>query len=212
METVGLDLLSADEALASLKRRGSKMLSSKKALRVAVAAKSDTLRPVVIEQITHECARTNAKRAAIDSLPGILPSLDFLLPFTGAGDMFVLTRNQLGMVLEIAACHNLAPDPKERFTELLPVIGSAFGWRALARELLAFAPFGTGVVITAAVAYAGTYTVGRAVDYYYASGGKSLDLTATFRSVSEEAVKRASTLLKRVPTLIGTQKTGTAGV
>jgi uncharacterized protein (DUF697 family) len=180
-------------------------------LRIAIASKSERLRPIIIDQITREWAQKNAKRAALDSLPGIFPVLDFLLPLTGAGDMIVLTHNQLRMVLEIGACHNLQPDPKARITELLPVIGGAFGWRAVARELVAFAPFGTGVVVSAGVAYAGTTAVGRTVDYFYCSGGKKLDLAQAARDVAAEAISRAKSIA-RLMRREGAQRIGTAPV
>ena len=40
------------------------------------------------------------------------------------------------------------------------IVASAFGWRALARELVGKIPLGGGLIPKAAVAYAGTYVVG----------------------------------------------------
>jgi uncharacterized protein (DUF697 family) len=171
------------------------MIQKNKRYRVALATKSETLRPIITDLIAQEWAQVNAKRAIVDALPGVVPGLDFLLPFTGAGDMVALTRNQIEMVLEIAACHGLAPDPKKRLSELLPVIGSAFGWRALARQLLTVVPFGGGAVVSGVLAYTGTLAVGKAADYYYVSGGKSLDLNKTVMGLIGDAIRKVRSLI-----------------
>jgi uncharacterized protein (DUF697 family) len=194
----------------TLESRVSALLQKKPDYRIAVASQCPVLRPIVIDLITKEWARTNAKRAALDSLPGIIPALDFLLPFTGAGDMVILTRNQLAMVLEIAACYNLPPDPRARLTELVPVIGSAFGWRAVARELVAFAPFGTGVVVSAGIAYAGTTAVARAVDHYYSHNGIALDLGKTTKAIAIDGFNKAKTIVGQIRPKLTSAKSGTA--
>jgi len=49
----------------------------------------------------------------------------------------------------------------ERAAEILSIVGGAFGWRALARELAGKIPFGGGIIPKGAIAYAGTYVVGK---------------------------------------------------
>jgi hypothetical protein len=48
-------------------------------------------------------------------------------------------------------------------TELGSIIAGAFGWRALARELVGKVPLGGGLIPKAAVAYAGTLVVGKSI-------------------------------------------------
>jgi len=55
-------------------------------------------------------------------------------------------------------------------SEIAAVIGSAFGWRALARQLVGKIPFGAGLVAKAAVAYAGTRVLGLSLDRFYSIG------------------------------------------
>ena len=88
----------------------------------------------------------NAKLAVLSALPGVIPFTDVLLPATALGDMVLLTRNQVFLLLRIAAAYGQEVDLRARVRELLPVVGSAFGWRALARELLGLVPGGIGVV------------------------------------------------------------------
>jgi uncharacterized protein (DUF697 family) len=55
---------------------------------------------------------------------------------------------------------------------MMTVLGAAFGWRSIARELVGMIPLGGGIVPKAAIAFAGTWAVGDAVTYYYKTGRK----------------------------------------
>jgi hypothetical protein len=50
------------------------------------------------------------------------------------------------------------------------MITGAFGFRAIARELVGKIPFGGGLIPKAAVAFAGTYVVGLSLERYYRVG------------------------------------------
>jgi uncharacterized protein (DUF697 family) len=166
--------------------------------RIALAAKVPAFRPIVIAQLTNEKARDNARIAALSALPGVIPFTDWLIPATAAGDVYLLTKNQVTLLLEVAACHGVPPDLGERLRELLPVVGGAFGWRAVARELIGLVPGGIGLVVKATVAYAGTLAVGRAATYYYASGGHKLstmDMRKLYRESLSDATRRVRALL-----------------
>ncbi len=188
-------VLNADDPALQTDAGWSSALASvaklKPELRIALGAQVPAFRQVVAEQLAREYSVTNARLAAISALPGIVPMFDWLLPATAAGDMLVLTRNQMTLVLEIAACYGLEPDPRARLTEMIPVVGSAFGWRAIAREALGIVPGGVGVAVKAGVAYAGTYAVGRAASYYYATGGRKLDLSGLFRGSLKGALLKS---------------------
>jgi uncharacterized protein (DUF697 family) len=87
--------------------------------------------------------------------------------------MIVLTKNQLLMAIKLAAIHGKPlGDKKAILRDLMPVIGSGFLWRSLAREGTAFLPFAAGTLPRVAIAFAGTYATGRAVDGYYRFGKK----------------------------------------
>ena len=74
--------------------------------RIALAARVPGFRSVVVAQLSRERAFTNGKLAAVSALPGIVPWTDWLLPATGMGDLILLTRNQIGLLLEVAACYD----------------------------------------------------------------------------------------------------------
>lgn len=89
----------------------------------------------------------------------------FIIPGT---DMPVMTLNQIKMVLSIAAIHG-EEITTERAIELLGVVGSGFGLRAAARQVLDLIP-GPGWVFKGAVGYTGTRALGEAALRYFAAG------------------------------------------
>ncbi len=139
-------------------------------LRVSLARHIPAFRPAVATLLINEASKENAKLAMLSALPGIVPFTDILLPVTAIGDMILLTKNQGLLLLSIAAAYGKDVDLKARTRELLPVAGSAFGWRIVARQLIGLVPGGIGVAVKGAVAYAGTYTVGRSAALYYSTG------------------------------------------
>lgn len=137
---------------------------------VALARVLPGTRTVVVNRIIEDVATLNAGLAMLSSVPTIFPLLGLLAPPAVLADIVILTKNQLMMVLRVGAAFGKAPDWKQRLPELSSVLGAAFGWRALARQLVGLVPGGVGVVVKGMVAYAGTLTVGRALAWFYATG------------------------------------------
>jgi len=50
------------------------------------------------------------------------------------------------------------------------IAAGAFGWRAIARELVGHIPFGGGLIPKASIAYAVTYALGKGLESLYLSG------------------------------------------
>ena len=150
--------------------RLARIVVDKPEIRLSLARHVPAFRPAVAAQLVNEVSWINAKAAVLSALPGIIPLTDFLLPAAAIGDMMILTKNQMLLLLQIAAVYGLPIDLRARTRELVPVVGGAFGWRAIARELIGLVPGGIGVVVKGAVAYAGTYTVGKAATIYYSTG------------------------------------------
>lgn len=128
------------------------------------------LRPVMSERVIVATSSANAEIALISALPGVVPLAQLLFGPAAAADIVLLTKNQIMMILRLAAMHNKPMKITERIGEIAPVVGGAFGWRALARELVGLVPGGVGVAAKGSVAFAGTYTMGRAAEIYYARG------------------------------------------
>lgn len=115
-------------------------------------------------------AKTNTELALVTAIPGILPWTAPLLPATAFPDMILLTKNQGMMVLRIAAIYGREVKPKERLAELGGVIGAAFGWRAVARQVVGAVPGGAGAAAKGVIAYAATVAAGRAAQTFYTTG------------------------------------------
>src|SRR5262249_20755394 len=111
----------------------------------------------------------NAQFALLTGISQAIPLTGIFLPVNALSDIVVLTKNQAMMTLRLAAAYGLSVDYKSRMKELAPILGNAFGWRAVARELAGVIP-GVGFLVRATIAYAGTVTVGKAAQLYYETG------------------------------------------
>ncbi len=168
-------------------------------LRLSLARHVPAFRPAAVTQMINEASKENAKLALLSALPGVLPITDFLLPATALGDMLLLTQNQGRLLVSIAAAYGREVDVRARTRELLPVVGSAFGWRAAARQLVGLVPGGIGLAVKGAMAYAGTYTVGRAAAVYYSTGHtlSGPRLQQLYQDALRDAFVRVRSLRKR---------------
>jgi uncharacterized protein (DUF697 family) len=94
-------------------------------------------------------------------------------------DMVVLTKNQLVLSYKIALACGKKGEPRELIGEVMGVIGGGFLFRQAARQLVGLIPV-AGIVPKVAMAYAGTWAVGRAVAAWASEG----------RRVTPAAVRR----------------------
>jgi hypothetical protein len=148
------------------------ILGRREELGLALARYFTPFRRPVSSRIITAVAKENALFALATALPNIAPGL-VQLPWALAevgSDTAFLTVNQIRMIFLLAGAHDRAVGYREQRAEIASVIAGAFGWRALARELAGKIPFGGGLVPKAAVAFAGTYTVGRSTQRFYEIG------------------------------------------
>jgi hypothetical protein len=131
-------------------------------LELAIARRFPLFRRPVADQIIHRVARENALFALVTALPNVIPSVIDLPWAIGefATDTAFLTMNQIRMALLMAGAHGHAIGYTEQKAQVAVIVAGAFGWRALARELVGKIPLGGGLIPKAAVAFAGTYVVG----------------------------------------------------
>lgn len=148
--------------------------------RLAVAAALPVFRPVVAEVIVDETAKANASFAVTTGLAETIPVLSAPL---NVGDMVVLTKNQLIMGYKIALAGGRNDDPRSMMTEILGVIGGGFLFRQVARQLVGLIPV-AGLVPKVAIAYAGTYAIGRGLTAW-ALGGAEVTPEVLSRYTSE---------------------------
>ncbi len=118
-------------------------------------------------------AREAKDSAAAAVASGLTTSLPFVGAFLGlfavSGETVYITAKQLRLALLIGAIYGRPIDFFARIGELLPVVGGAWGWRILAREAIGFIP-ALGFLAKAAVAWSGTYTVGKLSQHFYRQG------------------------------------------
>jgi hypothetical protein len=141
-------------------------------LGVSLAKSFVPFRRPFVEKVVARTCRENTLFSLATALPDIIPSV-IELPWAiaeFASDTAFLTMNQVRMAFLIAAASDREVGYFDQKSEIATVIGSAFGWRAIARQLVGKIPFGGGLIAKAAVAYAGTKVLGYSLDRLYAIG------------------------------------------
>jgi uncharacterized protein (DUF697 family) len=163
---------------------------------LALARQYPAFRRPVVERTIHAIARENALFAVATALPDVIPSLVELPWAFGefASDTAFLTGNQIRMAFLIAAACGRDAGFGNQKGAILSIAAGAFGWRALARELVGKIPLGGGLIPKGAVAYAGTYAVGKGLEHYYR--GNPGFTRAQRRLVYREALERGRTVVE----------------
>ncbi len=149
-----------------------KALSQHAKLGVPLAKSFVPFRRPFVERVIAKTCRENTLFSVATALPDIIPNI-IELPWAVAefaSDTAFLTMNQVRMAFLLAAASDREVGYASQKSELAMVLGSAFGWRALAKQLVGKIPFGGGLIAKAAVAYAGTKVLGLSLDHYYSIG------------------------------------------
>ena len=141
------------------RRRSSPIITT---LELAIGPQFPVFRRPAADKIIHRISRENALFSLVTALPNVIPSVIDLPWAVGefATDTAFLTMNQIRMALLMAGAHGQTVGYTEQKAQIAVIAAGAFGWRALARELVGKIPLGGGLIPKAAVAFAGTYVVG----------------------------------------------------
>ena len=137
-------------------------------LRLPFARRLPPLRTAALNMLIQETSQVNASYSFTTGLGETVPGLNFVL---GAGDAIVLTKNQLMMAYKIALVSGKTGSPQKLLGEIVGVLGGGFLFRQLARQMSGLIPV-WGIVPKVAVAYAGTWAIGRAVTVWATEGQK----------------------------------------
>ncbi|HUI81076.1 MAG TPA: hypothetical protein VLY24_24295 [Bryobacteraceae bacterium] len=138
-------------------------------LALALARRYPAFRKAVVERTIMAVARENTLFAVATALPNIVPSF-FELPWAFgefASDTVFLTVNQVRMAFLIAAACGSEIGFSQQKGEVLSIIAAAFGWRTIARELVGKIPLGGGLIPKGAIAFAGTFVVGKGLERFH---------------------------------------------
>ncbi len=164
---------------------------------LALGRQFPLFRDQISRQLINEGCLTNATYAFSTGLAEIVPGLNIPL---NVADVVVLTKNQAFMVYRLGLALGLSTRWQDYVTEFGGVLGSGFFWRQVARQLIGLIP-AWGIVPKVAIAYAGTYIVGRVVLQWYLTG-KQLS-PQQIRQLYAEAFQRGKTwalnMLQKMP-------------
>jgi hypothetical protein len=140
-------------------------------LKLSLARGLCPFREPVTKSVIWNVSKENALFSVATAVPSMLPLVS--LPWAVgefASDTAFLTANQIRMAFMLAAASNRTVGYKQQRAEIASLFAGAFGWRALARELVGKIPMGGGLIPKAAIAFAGTYVVGASLERYYRVG------------------------------------------
>jgi hypothetical protein len=142
------------------------ILAGNQELELALARRFPVFRKRVVEGIIQAVARENAFFSVVTALPDVFPTLAELPWVFGefASDTAFLTGNQVRMAFQIAAACGKEVGFAAQKAEIAGIAATAFGWRAIARELAGKIPFGAGLIPKGGIAYAGTFVVGKGLE------------------------------------------------
>ncbi len=167
---------------------------------LALARQFPAFRKPVIDRVVMSTSRENALFAIATALPNIVPSA-LELPWAFgefASDTAFLTANQVRMAFQIAAACGREVGFAEQKGALLSIAGSAFGWRALARELAGKIPLGEGLIPKGAIAFAGTFVLGKGLERAYNGAAFTSDeRESVYREALDHGKTVAESLQKR---------------
>src|SRR5450759_4694324 len=150
------------------------ILKDKPDLDLALGRQFLPFRRPVVERIIRMVSQENALFAVATALPNVVPNLiEFPWVFGEfASDTAFLTVNQARMAFQIAAACGKPVGLGQQKGAMLTIAAGAFGWRALARELVGHIPLGGGLIPKGAIAYAGTYLAGKGLEYFHVHDGE----------------------------------------
>jgi hypothetical protein len=208
-ETDTFDLVLCDEELlcpenafcfyrSDPRRTVQEVLARRDDLGLALARAFHPFRKPVVDRIVRTVAKENAAFALVSAVPNVIPSFIELPWAIGefASDTAFITMNQVRMAFLTAAASDQIVGYKEQRAQIAAIVGGAFGWRAIARELVGKVPFGGGLVPKAAIAYAGTYTVGMGLERFFRIG---YGMTrAERKEVYEDAFERGKKIVASI--------------
>ena len=148
------------------------ILAERNDLGLSLARHFYPFRKPVVNEVMFSISRENALFSLATALPNIVPNLIELPWAIGefASDTAFLTMNQIRMSFLIAAASDSAIGYREQKAEIASIVTGAFGFRAIARELVGKIPFGGGLIPKAAVAFAGSYVVGLSLERFHRVG------------------------------------------
>jgi hypothetical protein len=177
------------------------ILEARPKLALALARQFPPFREEYSRTLIRKTSTENALFALATAIPNIAPFLGLIWsPGEFASSTALLTLNQIRMIFLLGAANDRKVGYREQKSEIATVITGAFGWRAIARELVGKIPAGGGLLPKAAIAYAGTWVVGSSVERFYRLGYAYTrsERSAAYSQAFEQGKDIVETFLKNV--------------
>jgi uncharacterized protein (DUF697 family) len=174
------------------------ILDARPELDLALSRNFAPFREPAVDALIHKISGENGWFSVMTALPNVLPS-PLLVPWAMgefASDTAVITANQVRMLFLIAAASGAKVGYQEQKSQIASVIAASFGWRALARQAVGKIPMGGGIVPKAAIAYAGTWVIGRSFERLHRFGYPYTELER--KKAFQEAFERGKEILAGV--------------
>lgn len=159
---------------------------------LAIARRFPAMRACAAKAEIDQVSMANAQFALVSNIPSLIPFIGGLAA-VGA-DFVVLTKNQVLLMYKLAAIHGRNLDDQVGLLqEIVPVVGTGFVWRSLARSAATLVPFAAGTIPKVAIAFAGTMAIGRSADFYYRTNRRPS------REQLDQFIRQAQDLARRLP-------------
>lgn len=177
------------------------ILDRRPELDLALARNFAPFREPVIDGLIHKVSAENGWFSVMTALPNIVPSAIMVPWAVGefASDTAIITANQIRMLFLIAAASGASVGYQEQKSQIASVIAASFGWRAIARQAVGKIPLGGGIVPKAAIAYAGTWVVGRSFERFHRIGYAytEIERKRAFKQAFERGKEVMATLMRK---------------
>jgi hypothetical protein len=177
------------------------ILDHDEALGLPLARLFPPFREEVSSRLISKISMENAAFSLATAIPNIAPLLGVGWAIGEfASDSVILTMNQVRLAFYLGAANDRPVGYADQRTEIASIIAGAFGWRAVARELVGKIPMGGGLLPKAAIAYAGTFVVGRSLERFYRIGYKytRAERKAAYEDAFERGKQIAGGLIERI--------------
>ncbi len=177
------------------------ILAEREELGLPLARAYPPFREAVTSKIIYTVSKENALFSLMTAVPDIIPGI--ALPWAvpeAVSDTAVLTVNQVRMAFLLAGASNRPLGYSEQRAEIGGIIAGAFGWRAIARELIGKIPAGGGLIPKAGIAFAGTFVEGMSLERLYRVGYglTQPERKAAYSEALERGKQVAASLWERV--------------
>jgi hypothetical protein len=148
------------------------LLEDREELWLPMARRFPGVRDLAVEKIIWKISKENSLFTVATAVPNVIPTW-VALPWAAgefASDTAFLTMNQVRMAFLLAAACDRDVGYQAQKAQIGSIVAAAFGWRALARELVSKVPAGGGLVCKGLISFAGTYAVGKSLERLFRFG------------------------------------------